>query len=224
MFYTSAFRTAFARGTSLYYEIVCPTQPGGNVNNWLYLTATNRAQKGVEAFVAYRGQNDTALRYSTGHDPINGRRRRNVAEQLFEYRAARVLEHHAECTQRRRPMGQFGRPHGEPKYDSQRWPRFFAVVHRSELHVCRQKLRRRPEQAREEMGSKRPSPPGGGKIADRRAKFERLSRQSPRDEEAERAFIEGKMEMVRTAPNLTEEEKQRALKELKRKLRPPPRR
>ena len=59
MFYTGAFRTAFARGTSFYYEIVCPTRPGGNVNTWLYLTATNRAQKGVEAFVSYRGQNDT---------------------------------------------------------------------------------------------------------------------------------------------------------------------
>jgi hypothetical protein len=73
------------------------------------------------------------------------------------------------------------------------------------------------------MGSKRPPAPGGGKIADRRAEFERLSRQSPRDEEAERAFIEGKMEMVRTDPNLSKEEKQRALEELKRKLRPPPR-
>jgi hypothetical protein len=62
MFYTSGFRTAFARGTSFYYEIVCPHQPGGNVNTWLYLTATNRAQKGVEAFVSYQGQNDTRFK------------------------------------------------------------------------------------------------------------------------------------------------------------------
>jgi hypothetical protein len=62
MFYTSAFRTSFARGTSFYYEIVCPHQPGGNVNTWLYLTATNRAQKGVEAFVSYQGQNDTRFK------------------------------------------------------------------------------------------------------------------------------------------------------------------
>src|SRR5262245_10312862 len=41
------------------------------------------------------------------------------------------------------------------------------------------------------MGSKRPMPPGGGKFADRRAKFERLSRQSPRDEEAERRGQDG---------------------------------
>ena len=62
MFYTPAFRAGFSRGTSLYYEIVCPTQPGGNVNTWLYLTATNRAQKGVEAFVSYQGQNDTRFK------------------------------------------------------------------------------------------------------------------------------------------------------------------
>jgi hypothetical protein len=62
MFYTTDFRNAFVRGTSLYYEIVCPTAPGGNVNTWLYLTATNRAAKGVEAFVSYQGQNDTRFK------------------------------------------------------------------------------------------------------------------------------------------------------------------
>jgi hypothetical protein len=62
MFYHQAFRTAFVRGTSFYYEIVCPTQPGGNVNTWLYLTATNRASRGVEAFVSYFGQNDTRFK------------------------------------------------------------------------------------------------------------------------------------------------------------------
>jgi hypothetical protein len=59
MFYTDDFRAAFARGTSLYYEIVCPNLPGGNVDDYLYLTATNRAQKGVEALISYAGQNDT---------------------------------------------------------------------------------------------------------------------------------------------------------------------
>ncbi len=62
MFYTNAFRTAFARGTSFYYEIVCPHQPAGNVTTWLYLTATNRSQKGVEAFVSYNGQNETRFK------------------------------------------------------------------------------------------------------------------------------------------------------------------
>jgi hypothetical protein len=56
MFYTNQFRTRFSRGTAFYYEIVCPHQPGGNVSDFLYLTATNRAQKGVEAFVSYHAQ------------------------------------------------------------------------------------------------------------------------------------------------------------------------
>jgi hypothetical protein len=68
------------------------------------------------------------------------------------------------------------------------------------------------------MRRKRPPPPHGGKIADRRAEFERLSRQSGRDEEAERAFIESKINMIRTDPNLTEEEKQSALEQLERIL------
>ena len=71
------------------------------------------------------------------------------------------------------------------------------------------------------MPSKRPTPPAAGKIADRRAEFERLTRQSPRDEAAEQAFIESKMNMVRTDPNLSAAEKRRALEELTRKLRPP---
>jgi len=62
MFYTGAFRRAFDRGTSFCYEIVCPNPPGGNIDTPLYLTATNRAHKGVEAFVAYQGQNDTRFK------------------------------------------------------------------------------------------------------------------------------------------------------------------
>lgn len=72
------------------------------------------------------------------------------------------------------------------------------------------------------MSTQGPPPPDGGDIADRRKLFERLTRESGRDEDAERAFIEGKMTMVRTDPNLTDEEKQQALDELRRKLEPPP--
>jgi len=53
-------------------------------------------------------------------------------------------------------------------------------------------------------------------VADMRAEFERLSRQVPRDPEAERAFIEGKIAMIRTHPNLSEAEKKRAIEELRR--------
>jgi hypothetical protein len=38
----------------------------------------------------------------------------------------------------------------------------------------------------------------------------------PRDPEAERAFIEGEIEMIRTHPNLSEAEKKRAIEELRR--------
>jgi hypothetical protein len=54
-----AFKTAWGNGTSMAFDIVCPTPPGGNVNTFLYLTATNRSGKGVEAFMSYNGQNDT---------------------------------------------------------------------------------------------------------------------------------------------------------------------
>lgn len=56
VFYNPGFKTNFATGTAISWEIVCPTLPGGNVNTWLYLTSTNRSGRGVEAFVAYQGQ------------------------------------------------------------------------------------------------------------------------------------------------------------------------
>ncbi|MEV8480262.1 hypothetical protein [Streptomyces sp. NPDC051173] len=56
VFYDTPFKTGFAQGTSLYWEVVCPTSPGGNVNTWLYLTAMNRAGKDLEAFVSYCSQ------------------------------------------------------------------------------------------------------------------------------------------------------------------------
>jgi hypothetical protein len=59
MFYNSSFKTNFVTGTAIYWEVICPNPPGGNVNTWLYLTATNRTAKGVEAFISYNGQNQT---------------------------------------------------------------------------------------------------------------------------------------------------------------------
>ncbi|HXO80939.1 MAG TPA: hypothetical protein VN856_13740 [Mycobacterium sp.] len=61
-FYDDPFKQGFAQGTSLYWEIVCPNPPGGNVNTYLYLTAMNRAAEGVEAFVSYNGQNEPHFR------------------------------------------------------------------------------------------------------------------------------------------------------------------
>lgn len=53
-------------------------------------------------------------------------------------------------------------------------------------------------------------------MADMRAEFERLSHQVPRDPEAECAFIESKIEMIRTDPKLSEADKKRAIEELQR--------
>ncbi|WP_328965670.1 hypothetical protein [Streptomyces virginiae] len=60
-FYNEGFRRAFATGTSLGWDILCPDLPGGNVNNYLHLTAMNRAALGLEAFVSYYAQ--TAPRF-----------------------------------------------------------------------------------------------------------------------------------------------------------------
>lgn len=64
-----------------------------------------------------------------------------------------------------------------------------------------------------------PPDPKSGKpfdFQDMREEFERLSRQTPRDPEAEHAFIQSKIEIIRTDPHLTEEEKTRAISELQR--------
>jgi hypothetical protein len=62
MFYTDNFRTDFTHGTGICWDIICPNPPGGNVDTYLYLTATNRTALGVEALVMYNGQGDTSFR------------------------------------------------------------------------------------------------------------------------------------------------------------------
>jgi hypothetical protein len=59
VFYKDSFKKNWVTGTAISWDIICPTPPGGNVNNFLYLTATNRSGKGVEAFISYSGQNQT---------------------------------------------------------------------------------------------------------------------------------------------------------------------
>jgi hypothetical protein len=56
MFYAQSFLVAFVEGTALYWEIVCPADPGGNVSGYLYLTGMNRASRGVEALIKYFGR------------------------------------------------------------------------------------------------------------------------------------------------------------------------
>ena len=54
---------------------------------------------------------------------------------------------------------------------------------------------------------------------DMREEFARISARSARDPEAERAFVENKIEMIRTHPTLSEAEKRAAIAELKEKLK-----
>jgi hypothetical protein len=61
-FYTPDFKTNWGLGTSFSCDFVCPASPGGNVNTWLYLTATARSGLGVEAFVSYNGQDTPHFR------------------------------------------------------------------------------------------------------------------------------------------------------------------
>jgi hypothetical protein len=61
-FYNPDFKTSWGLGTSISGDFVCPAPPGGNVNTWLYLTATNRSGLGVEAFVSYDGQDTPHFR------------------------------------------------------------------------------------------------------------------------------------------------------------------
>ena len=61
-FYTPDFKTSWGLGTSISGDFVCPALPGGNVNTWLYLTATNRSGLGVEAFVSYDSQDTPHFR------------------------------------------------------------------------------------------------------------------------------------------------------------------
>jgi hypothetical protein len=55
--------------------------------------------------------------------------------------------------------------------------------------------------------------------ADMREEFARRSRDAPSDPDAERAFAESKIDMIRTHPRLSETEKAAAVAELLEKLR-----
>lgn len=61
-YYHDSFRTAFDTGTAIALDFIAPTKTSGNISNYLYLTATNRASKGVEALIYYSPQEDMCFR------------------------------------------------------------------------------------------------------------------------------------------------------------------
>ncbi len=58
IFYKPEYKVDWETGSAIELYIVCPAVAGGNVGTWLYLTATNRTAKGVEALVAYDSQDE----------------------------------------------------------------------------------------------------------------------------------------------------------------------
>jgi hypothetical protein len=71
----------------------------------------------------------------------------------------------------------------------------------------------------------RPPAPEGSPIADRRAEFERITRLSARDVNAERAFLESKIEILESDPTLGGPQKAAELAKLRQMLdKLPPRR
>jgi hypothetical protein len=59
-------------------------------------------------------------------------------------------------------------------------------------------------------------------IKDMRKRFARVSEDAGRDPEAERAFVESKIQMIRSHPTLTEPEKRAAIAEVEERLRGKP--
>jgi hypothetical protein len=55
--YDQSLRSSFGTGTVLTVNYICPDKPGGNVSDTVYLTATNRSARGVEALMHYQAQN-----------------------------------------------------------------------------------------------------------------------------------------------------------------------
>ena len=61
VFYKSG-ELSFIRSAKLHHHIICPQTVGGDNTDYLYLTATNRTAKGVEAFVLYFAQEAARFR------------------------------------------------------------------------------------------------------------------------------------------------------------------
>lgn len=62
VFYNSDFKIGFNWGSGVEFSAICPSRVGGNNASWLYLTATNRTAKGVEAFPLYYAQKDVEFK------------------------------------------------------------------------------------------------------------------------------------------------------------------
>jgi hypothetical protein len=73
VFYTPDFKTNWGLGTSISCDFVCPVPPGGNVNTWLYLTATNRSGLGSRHSSPIMVRTRRISGCTTGPGPTPGR-------------------------------------------------------------------------------------------------------------------------------------------------------
>jgi len=90
-FYSPGFKSEFVNGTEIIWNAVCPAMPGGNVNNYLYITATNRSSMGVEAFIFYDGANQVAFRIYDWARPESERWQTNMPfEAITPYLQAQI--------------------------------------------------------------------------------------------------------------------------------------
>ena len=69
--------------------------------------------------------------------------------------------------------------------------------------------------------TKPPPPPGTGSddVVDARAKFEQLTRETAHDPESVRAFIRHRIEWIREAPDLSDEERAAEIARLEESLK-----
>lgn len=92
VFYTSSFQSDFTTGTSIFHNIVCPSVAGGDVDNYLYLTSTNRAAKGVEALISYYDQNYLCFKVYDWAQPESNRWQVNMTyANLSDYFTSRTV-------------------------------------------------------------------------------------------------------------------------------------
>ena len=89
-FYNPGFRSDFVTGTAITVGYVCPATAGGNVNQQLFVTSTNRANLGVEALVAWEGSQQAIFSiydWSVGRRSANdGRGDPNIDTQRYVYK------------------------------------------------------------------------------------------------------------------------------------------
>lgn len=91
-YFTSDFQSDFTTGTTLFYNIICPSKAGGDVNDYLYLTSTNRAAKGVEAFISYYKQNNPYFKVYDWAQPESDRWQVSMSySELSDYLTTKTI-------------------------------------------------------------------------------------------------------------------------------------